>query len=55
MIIKYESRQFTIDFHLGLWLACGFKNGQWGLNIEPKFFKHKSSAVRYGKLQLERL
>lgn len=53
--VKFLGREFTVDWHLNQWLACDFHNGQWGLNIDAKFFKHKSSAIRYGKRKIKGL
>lgn len=47
-ILKVDNgRQCTICFHLEQWLASDFKNAQWGLNIDSKFFKTKIGAVNY--------
>lgn len=46
--IKMQNgRQCTIECDGELWLAYGFKNGQWGLNIDAKFFKTKQGAINY--------
>lgn len=46
-------RQCRIDFHLEQWLASEFRNGQWGLNIDAKFFKTKRGAVNYALRMME--
>lgn len=55
-IIKIGSYTATVSLWMNNYIADNFKMPDgFGLDIDPKSFKHKSSAIRYAKQKLNKL
>lgn len=51
--IKLGAYSATVSQWMSRYVADNFIMHPYGLDIEPRSFKHKSSAVRYAKAQLQ--